>query len=254
LVTLLAARIASRPPDTKYAFGYERADSVATKILSFIIFVAGMQILITAVKSIVSGAEREMPGMITIWVTVASVVGKSLLSWYQYAAGRRTGSSMLVANGVNMRNDVLISTGVLAGLVFTFVLKMPIMDSITSLIISLFILRSAIGIFRQTSVVLMDGVEDGQVYRRIFEAVARVPEASDPHRVRSRLIGNMYMIELDVEVDGTLPLCEAHDISQRVERSIRESIDNVYDIVIHLEPRGLEHDREEFGVNESMIE
>ncbi|MDR2886119.1 MAG: cation diffusion facilitator family transporter [Rikenellaceae bacterium] len=252
-VTLYTARIASRPPNPKYAYGYERADSIATKLLSFIIFVAGAQMLITSARSIFAGAERELPGQLAIWVTVFSMAGKMLLSWYQFAQGRKAGSSMLIANAKNLRNDVLISAGVLVGLLFTFVLKMPILDAVTSLIISLFIIKTAVDIFRETSIVLMDGMEDQEVYRKIFEAVEKVPEATNPHRVRSRQIGKMYMIELDVEVDGKLSLTEAHRISQRVERSIRKTVDNVYDIVIHVEPRGVRHEHEEFGVDRSML-
>ncbi len=254
LVTLYTARIASRPPDARYAYGYERADSIATKILSFIIFMAGAQMLITSCRSIFAGSERELPGMVAIWVTVISMGGKALLAWYQFAAGRRAGSQMLVANAKNLRNDVLISAGVLVGLVFTFVLGLPILDAVTSLVISLFIIKTAVGIFKETSVVLMDGVQDGDIYRRIFDAVESVPEASNPHRVRARQIGNAYMIDMDLEMDGDLPLIEAHRIAQRAEDVIRQRIDNIYDIVIHVEPCGVRHKTEEWGMDKSKLE
>ncbi len=254
LITLYTAHIASRPPTTKYAYGYERADSIATKILSFIIFVAGAQMLTTSIRHIIGGVEREMPAMLAIYVTVFSIVGKTLLAYYQFVQGRCAGSSMLVANAKNMRNDVLISAGVLLGLFFTFVLELPILDTITSLIISLFILHTAIGIFKDSSVVLMDGVEDEGVYRKIFDAVAEVPEAVDPHRVRVRQIGNSYQVDMDIEVDGTMPLTEAHHISQRVEECICKAVP-IYDIVIHVEPSGSreEHEKEKFGVSPEIL-
>ena len=67
---------------------------------------------------------------------------------------------MLVANGVNMRNDMIISLSVLAGLFFSFILDMPVLDSVTALLVSLFIIRSAIMIFMDSNVELMDGVKD----------------------------------------------------------------------------------------------
>ena len=70
---------------------------------------------------------------------------------------------------------------------------------------------------------------------------------------RSRQIGNMYMISLDIEVDGSLTLIQAHQIANRVEDSIRDTIKNVYDIVVHVEPNGKDHPHEKFGIDKKMI-
>ncbi len=253
LVTLYTAHITNRPPDRKYAYGYERADSIAAKLLSFIVFIAGLQMIIASGRNIMTGAEREMPAMWAVWATVVSMAGKSLLAWYQFSRGRKAGSSMLIANAKNLRSDVMLSGGVLLGLAFTFVFKMPVLDAVTSLAIGLLIIRTAVGIFRETSLVLMDGMEDPDIYRKIFEAVDKVPGALNPHRVRSRQIGNMCMIDMDIEVNGDMPLREAHKIAQQVEDSIKASLGNVYDIVIHIEPEGVSHKDEEFGMNPRMM-
>ncbi len=253
LVTLFTARIVSRPPDRKYVYGYEKADNVATKILSMVIFFAGIQMLISACKSIFAATPKEMPANIAIYITIFSMMGKLALSYYLFRQGKRTNSSMLKANAKNMRNDVVISAGVLIGLIFTFVLKLPILDSITGLVISLYIIKSSIDIFIETNVVLMDGVQDTSVYQKIFDAVEHVPGANNPHRVRMRQLGNMYVISLDIEVNGDLSLNDAHDIAQAVEESIKQSVENVYDIVVHIEPKGKQHSEEKFGLNKEML-
>jgi cation diffusion facilitator family transporter len=254
LVMLFTSRIISRPPDSRYVFGYEKAEGIATKVLSVIIFYAGLQMLITTISGIFSSETKVLPHTMAIYVTVISIIGKILLALYQYRQGRKAKSSLLTANAVNMRNDVIISAGVLVGLIFTFVLKMPVLDSIMGLIISLFIIKSSISIFLDSNVELMDGVKDVSVYRKIFDAVDRVPEACNPHRVRSRQIGGMYMISLDIEADGDMTLNEAHEVAEAVENSIKEVVENVYDIVVHVEPKGKQHSIEKFGLDKEMIE
>lgn len=248
IVMIFTARIMKRPPSEKYVYGYEKAESIATKVLSMVIFYAGVQMLFFSLERIFSSEPKAMPGFIAIYVTVFSIVGKSLLSLYQYRQGKKIKSSMLTANAVNMRNDIIISIGVLIGLFFTFVLELPILDSVSGLIISAFIIRSAIKIFMDSNVELMDGVKDVSVYDKIFEAVEKVPGAWNPHRVRSRQIGSMYMISLDIEVDGSITLNEAHHIAEAVENSIKETVENVYDIVVHVEPKDDEHSEEKFGI------
>lgn len=253
VVMIFTARIMNRPPSKQYVFGYEKAESIATKILSLVIFYAGMQMLISSVVSIFSNETKELPSSVAIYVTVFSIIGKLLLALYQYKQGKKISSSMLTANAVNMRNDVIISCGVLLGLIFTFIFKLPVLDSITGLIISLFIIKSSIGIFIDSNVELMDGVKDVHVYNEIFEAVEKVPGAGNPHRVRSRMIGNLYMITLDIEVDPQMTITQAHKIADSVEKSIKVSIDNVYDILVHVEPAGECQFDEKFGVDKEMI-
>lgn len=253
IVMIFTARIINKPPSRKYVYGYEKAESIATKVLSLIIFFAGMQMLFSSVQSIFTSETKDLPDKLAIYVTVFSIIGKLLLATYQYRQGKLINSSLLTANAINMRNDVLISVGVLTGLLFTFIFNLPILDTITGLIISFFIIRSSICIFMDSNVDLMDGVKDESVYNKIFEAVDEVPAASNPHRVRSRMVGNMYMIVIDVEADGQLTLNEAHEIANQVEESIKRKVENVYDIVVHVEPKGKCHNEEKFGIDPNMI-
>lgn len=238
VVMAVTAKIMGRKPNKKYVYGYAKAESIATKMLSLVIFFAGAQMFISAVGHLFSGDSRPMPGAMAVYVTVASIVCKLLLARYQTAMGRKTGSQMLIANGINMRNDVIISASVLAGLFFTFVLGMPVFDSVTALLVSCFVIRSSVKIFMDSNIELMDGVKDETVYLRIFDAIDKVDGVRNPHRVRSRSIGGKYMITLDVEADGHMSLLQAHALSNQVEQSIRDSIPEVYDIVVHVEPFG----------------
>ena len=247
VVMIVAAKVMGRSPNKKYVYGYAKAESIATKILSMLIFFAGAEMFISAVESLFRHEEKVMPGMAAVYVTLFSIVCKLLLSLYQTKVGRRTGSSMLVANGVNMRNDVIISLSVLAGLFFSLVLEMPVLDSVTALLVSCFIIRSSIRIFMDSNVELMDGVKDVSVYQKIFDAIGKVDGVSNPHRVRSRSIGGKYMITLDVEADGGITLSQAHTLASQVEQNIRDSIPEVYDIVVHVEPLGT-HPEDVFGV------
>lgn len=236
VVMIVAAKVMGKRPNKKYVYGYAKAESIATKILSMIIFFAGAQMFMSAVENLFSHEERVMPGTVAIYVTVASILCKLLLSLYQTRVGKRTGSSMLIANGVNMRNDMIISLSVLVGLFFSFILKMPVLDSVTALLVSCFIIRSAIRIFMDSNIELMDGVKDVSVYQKIFDAIKKVDGIGNPHRVRSRSIGGKYMITLDVEADGNMTLTQAHALSNQIEQNIRDNIPEVYDIVVHIEP------------------
>ncbi len=195
----------------------------------------------------------ETPSSLAIWVTLVSIAGKLLLTTLLNRTGKKVNSPMLIANARNMRNDILISMSVLASLVFTLLLKQPLIDRVIALIISGFIMVSAFKIFMKTNVDLMDGIDDPELYKEVFEAVHQVKGACNPHRVRARKIGNHYMVNLDIEVNAFLSIKEAHDIARKVEKSIKSKLGNVYDVMVHVEPLGNMEEDEKFGVTESDI-
>jgi len=253
IITLITAHIVATPPDPKYPYGYKKADTVATKLLAFIIFFAGAQLAISAAGSLIHPAERDVPGMISIYVIIISIIGKQLLATYLKNVGKKVESSMLIANSKNMQSDVVISVSVLVGLAATFILKMPILDIITAFAVSIWIMLVAFKIFMETNRELMDGIEDTEIYRTIIDTVKQVKGAQNPHRIRVRKIANLCEVTLDVEVDGKLSLNEAHDITSCIESELKRKIPRIYDVMIHTEPIGNIEPDEVYGVSEKEI-
>jgi cation diffusion facilitator family transporter len=253
LIAVFAMRVTSKPSDKEHPYGHTRAETMATTLLAFIIFFAGAQLFLSTAEVLFEGVKRELPRTIAIYVTIASIAGKLVLAWHQYAVGKKTGSALIVANAKNMRNDVITSSTVLAGLFFTFILKLPILDSILALGVGVLIMRTAVGIFLKVNTELMDGNTDGMLYSTLFDAVKSVPGAGNPHRTRIRKLANLYDIDLDIEVDGWLTVDESHEIAMAVEKAIKVRIDNVYDVMVHVEPAGNRESDEQYGLSEGEI-
>lgn len=254
VITVITARVIGKKPNIRYPYGYDKADTIASSVLAFVIFFAGAQLAISAVRNLWAGEEREIPDMIAIWATFISIFGKIILARIQIRSGKKVQSSMLMANGKNMQNDVIISLSVLAGLVFTFILELPIIDTITALIVSGYIMYSAIRIFLKTNLELMDGVDDPSVYNQIFKAISRVRGVYNPHNVKLRKLADRYLVAVDIEVDGGLTVNQAHELAHIVDDEIRKEVPNVYDILVHVEPYGGDTPDRRYGVSQKELE
>ncbi len=253
LITLFTAHIVGRPPDKKYPYGYAKADTIATKALAFIIFFAGAQLAMSSVNRLIFPVEEVIPAQVAIWVVILSIIIKFLLAFYMRKTGKGVNSAMLIANARNMLNDVIISLSVLTGLVLTFIFKMPVIDKLAALAVSIYIMVVAFRIFMQTNREMMDGIDDEGIYRKIIASVNAVDGAYNPHRIRVRKLAHYYLIALDIEVDGKLQLEQAHKIGVRVEESLKENIPNIYDILVHVEPRGNIEPDEVYGISEENL-
>lgn len=248
LIGLFAAKYISEPPDKEHPWGHGRAETLATKLLSFIIFFAGAQLFLSAIQRIITRENLQLPSPLALWITLVSIGGKLILALYKYAMGKKANSKLLIADAVNMRNDIFLSISVFLGIGLTLWLQIPLIDSIVSLGLSCFILYSAYSIFVEANSELMDSMEDSKIYEELFDSLKEIPGLYNPHRCRIRRINTHYDIDLDIEVDGKLSLEEAHDIAKQAEDAVKERLKDVYDIMIHVEPLGNIEHKEQFGL------
>jgi len=252
IMSLFVAKIIAQPADAEHPWGHGRAETVATTLLSCMLFFAGAQLILSSGKNIIFGAEKEVPSLLAVIGTVVSIAGKLFLAWSLYMFGKKANSSMLKANSKNMSADVILSSGVLLGLGLSMFFDVGIIDSWVAILVGLWVLKSALGIFMEANTELMDGGSDKFHYKEVFEAVNSVEGAGHPHRVRMRKIAGFWDIGIDIEVPPNKTVIEAHWISFNVEKAIKERIENIYDIMVHIEPAG-NLEEEGYGLCEETL-
>ena len=71
----------------------------------------------------------------------------------------------------------------------------------------------------------------------VERAVDTIPYLSDPHDIQVRQVEGRLFITVEVLVDGTLSVTEAHELSTRLQENIRANVPNVSEALVHLEPQ-----------------
>ena len=252
VMAVLVSFIINKPSDSRYPWGHQRAETIASMALAFIIMFAGIQLFIASINKLIQvhrGAQLPMPPRIAIIVTALSIAGKLLLGLNQYILGKKAHSLMILANARNMVNDIVISASVLIGFIISLLFGAPYFDPLVALLVACWIMKSAITLFIELNVELMDGNTNKQLYEQLFSAVATIPGVKNPHRARIRKMANLWDIDLDIEVDGAMPVCQAHSIAEKTSLIIRNTLGNVYDIVIHIEPYNSDRAGECYGLS-----
>ncbi len=252
IIIFFALKIMAKEPDEEHSYGHYRAEALATLFIAFMILFAGVQLLIFALTKIVTAAANPVPSPLAVVVSFVSIGGKLLLALYQFKTGRKTESAMLIANGRNMLADLYVSVGVLLGTFATITLRIPVIDHLVAMFIAVWIIWTAVRIFLEANTELMDGVKDTSIYQAVFDAVDQVENVANPHRTRIRKLANLYLIDLHIEVDGTLTVAEGHRLAMEVEHVFRQKIDNLYDVAVHVEPLG-NMEKEKYGLSPQKL-
>ena len=240
LVVLGGLYLTTRPPDVEHPHGHERIEPFVSLFVAGGVVAAGAVVLYGAGASLLSGAyaDRTVSGVAAPAVLVVGVVVKLGLYRYCLATGRRTGSPALVAAAMDNRADVLTAGAALAG-VLAAIVGVPVADPLAALVVGVAVVHAGVGIVRDNVNYLVGGAPPESLREEIVARAADHPDVRGVHDVVAHYVGPEVDVSLHVEVEGDMPLREAHDLETDVTEAIR-SHPAVDDAFVHLDPRELD--------------
>ena len=158
---------------------------------------------------------------------------------------RRTGSIAITADELHYRSDVVLNLSVIAALVLGSTLDLPILDPLFGAAIGIWIVYSAVRLARLSLIQLMDRELPDEEREKIRAIAQSHPDVVAAHDLRTRIAGPTAFIQIHIEMNGTLSLIRAHEISDEVEAELRAAYPNA-EVIIHQDPEGIEEARSNF--------
>ncbi|MDD5923645.1 MAG: cation diffusion facilitator family transporter [Clostridia bacterium] len=236
-VVIIGIKISSKEPDKEHPYGHERLECVAAIVLSIVLFITGLGIGAKVFKNITSGDYRDLqiPGILALIAAIISIISKEAMYWYTKINARKIDSSALMADAWHHRSDALSSIGALIGIAGAR-LGYPIMDSIASLVIFLFIVKASYDIFKNSMNKMVDHSCDEDTENELRNCVMNNPDVLGIDLLQTRTFGNKIYVDIEIKVDGTISLREAHDIAEAVHNDIEQAFSKVKHIMVHVNP------------------
>lgn len=241
IVVIVFVKISAKGRDKDHDYGHGKFETFATLIISLMLIVVAVNLMsggINKIRLILGGGEVSSPGMIALWAAVASIVLKEILYHYTIIQGRALNSPMMIANAWHHRSDAFSSVGSLLGIAGAIFLgdKFVILDPITGCVISIFILVMAVKMSVPAIKELLDVSLPDEVEEKIEATAKSVKGVVDLHELKTRREGPGIIMEGHLVLDSEISLKEAHNISKKVEESLRKEFGPETQISLHLEP------------------
>lgn len=241
IIVIVFVKISSKGRDKNHDYGHGKFETFATLIISLMLIVVAVNLMsggINKIRQILDGGEVSSPGMIALWAAVASIVLKEILYRYTIIQGKALNSPMMIANAWHHRSDAFSSVGSLLGIAGAIFLgdKFVILDPITGCVISIFILVMAVKMSVPAIKELLDVSLPDDVEEKIEATAKSVKGVVDLHELKTRREGPGIIMEGHLVLDSEISLKEAHDISKKVEESLRKEFGPETQISLHLEP------------------
>ncbi len=240
-IVLIFVRLGSKPTDHDHDYGHGKYETLASAIIGVSLLVVGMMICysgVTKTYHAMCGEPLQQPGFIALAAAVASVVLKEWAYRFTVRVGRRCHSEAVVANAWHHRSDALSSVGTTVGIGGAIILgeKWAVLDPLTAIVVSFFIMKAAWSVLSKAVDELTDGSLPKETEDEIEKIVNEDKDVSVVHNLCTRRIGNRIAIEMHVRMPGETSLYVAHRHATEIEQRLKQRFGADTHISIHLEP------------------
>ena len=237
IVVIIGIMLASKKSDKEHPYGHERLECVAAIVLAIVLFITGLGIGMEALKNIASGNydNLQVPGILALIAAILSIVTKEGMYWYTRYYAKKIDSSALMADAWHHRSDAFSSIGALIGIGGAR-LGFPIMDSIASLVIFVFIVKAAFDIFKDAMDKMVDHSCDEAMENQLRDCIMRNDKVLGLDLLQTRIFGNKIYVDVEIQADGSLTLREGHKIAETVHDDIERTFPKVKHIMVHVNP------------------
>jgi cation diffusion facilitator family transporter len=236
-IAFLGVRLSKKEADKMHPYGHERFECVASLLLGAILLITGVGIGRAGLETIFAGSYKTLaiPGTIALAAAILSIVSKEAMYWYTRHYAKVLNSPAFMADAWHHRSDAFSSVGSLIGIAGAR-LGFPVMDSIASIVICLFILKVSYDILKDAIVKMLD-TSCGEDYETALAAyISAQEDVIQVDVLHSRMFGNKTYIDMELQVDGDLSLREAHAIAERIHDNVEAHFSDIKHITIHLNP------------------
>ncbi|MDO5411816.1 MAG: cation diffusion facilitator family transporter [Lachnospiraceae bacterium] len=239
-IAFLGVKLSKKSADKAHPYGHERIECIASMLLGVILLVTGLGIGKVGLENILSGdyAKLTVPGVIALIAAVVSIVVKESMYWYTRHYAKILDSSAFMADAWHHRSDAFSSIGSLIG-IGGAMLGFPVMDSVASVVICLFILKVAYDVLKDALAKMLDTSCGEAFEQELTDFVKNQNEVVCVDELHTRMFGNKVYVDLELQVDRNKPLYEAHAIAEAVHAGMEEKFPNIKHVMVHVNPSNI---------------
>lgn len=237
LIAWIGVKVSKKAADEAHPYGHERMECVASLLLGLVLMATGLGVGRVGVDNIIANNYETLaiPKMIALAASVVSILGKEAMFWYTRYYAKLINSSAFMADAWHHRSDAISSIGSFMGIAGAM-LGFPVMDSVASVVICLFILKVAYDILRDALMKMLD-TSCGEAYEnQLTHYIAEKEDVRSVDLLHSRMFGNKVFIDLEISVDGDKSLRDAHAVAELVHEDVELNFPEIKHIMIHVNP------------------
>jgi cation diffusion facilitator family transporter len=229
----LGLRMTIQPPDMSHPQGHSRFEPLVGVAVAFSMGIAGYEATRAAIERFISGGTSISLGLPAVILGISALIKAGMFVWIRFIA-KKVNSPSLRATAADNLSDVLTSGAAFIGILGSRFLT-PLLDPIGGLVVAAWIFRNAFLTGRENLKYLTGAGAGPEIRKKIVDEVMTVEGILRVHHMITEYVGPQLVVDVHVNVDGTVSLKSAHAINDEVTEKL-EAIPEVDRAYVHIEP------------------
>lgn len=238
LAILFAIRLAEQPPDEDHPFGHGRYEPLAGFQLGVLILIVGIGTFAYQLVAAISHAQSEVIGWVSWMIPLFAAVLLEVTCRVVLRMARQENSSAMIAEAYHYRVDAITSFVATLGLLIASQIPVygHLIDHITAMILAVIMIYLGWVAARENLHELTDKLPDQKYFDQVRASAMKVEGVLDVEKVRIQTAGPDAHVNIDIEVNPSETVDQAHLTAQQVRHQIQLDWPTVREVVVHVEP------------------
>lgn len=234
VLVIIASKYGSQAADDSHPYGHQRIETAATMFLSLFLIIVGVGIVVDGMRHLFHTVVEPLD-VDVIGVIVLSIIANELLFRYTRHVGEKIESPLIIANAWHHRSDAVSSLVVFVGVVGSL-LGYHHLDSIAASIVGLMIIKMGWTLGWNSVTELVDTGVDSNTLSKMESVIINCTGVVALHQLRTRSMGGGIFVDVHVLVGERLSVSEGHHIAQNVACALRNNVELIADVTVHVDP------------------
>lgn len=234
-IVLYAAKHAHTEADEEHPYGHGRFETVATVALGIALLAVAVGVSIDATLRLFNPEKLLIPSMGALVVAAISIVSKEAIYRYTMHVARKYNSNMLRANAWHSRSDAISSVVVLVGVAGSMA-GLWYLDAIAAIGVGLMIAKIGWDLAWHSIRELVDTGLDTERVEAIRQTILNVDGVVSLHVLRTRRMAGEALVDVHIQVAPHISVSEGHYVSETVRARVIKEIEEVADVMVHIDP------------------
>ncbi len=234
VAVLLGLRLGSKEPDQSHPYGHGRAETFSAGLIALVLIVVGGAMIYYATLAIARD-EMTTPRLGVLIAAVISIAAKEWLYKVTQKVAIQSHSPALYANAWHHRSDALSSVAVVLGYI-SLKFGFGHGDQVAAIAVGLMIIWVGVRVIGDALRELTEAAVDPDTIEHIKNVINSDSSIRQWHQLRTRTVGREVFLDLHILVDPELKITAAHEITERLEKTLDKQITRPINITVHIEP------------------
>ena len=233
ILVIIGLKVGENPEDKEHPFGHGKIESVFSVIIGTFIMITAFNIIKENIVGLFQLKGEVITSPMPVIITVIVIIIKVFQLIFMKNNTKDYRGALINSLLEDYKADIVISISVLAGILLSKI--NPVFDVFVGISVAIYIMYSGYNLIKDNALILLDS-QDEELLENVRKDLSEFDEIENAHDFRMTTSGKNIYLFIDVRMDKSLTIDEAHEITNKISKFIKHKYKNIKRVLIHAEP------------------